>query len=68
MKATALAPISATLPGTWPELDDTPALSNRITSRFRAKPSVTAGSQWSMVPIKCMLKTSGTPPRLPKRR
>src|SRR5271154_105185 len=26
-----------------------------------AKPSVTAGSQWSIVPVKWMLKTSGAP-------
>jgi adenylosuccinate lyase len=44
-----------------------PALSNRMTSRSLAKPSVTAGSQWSIVPVKCMLKMSGTPPDLPKR-
>ena len=47
---------------------ETPALLNRITSRSLAKPSVTAGSQWSMVPVKCWLKTSGTPAALPKRR
>ena len=33
------------LVGTSPELLETPALLNKITSRSRAKPSVTAGSQ-----------------------
>src|SRR6267142_2710060 len=68
MNATALAPICAILVGTSPEELDTPALLNRMTSRSLAKPSVTAGSQWSMVPAKCWLKMSGTPPGLPKRR
>src|SRR3984893_8415993 len=68
IKAIALAPISANVSGTSPELLETPALSNRMTSRSLAKPSVTAGSQWSIVPMKCWLKTSGTPPVLPKRR
>src|ERR1700677_646196 len=61
MKAIALAPIPAIESGTSPELLETPALSNRMTSRSSATPSVTAGSQWSIVPIKCMLKTSGAP-------
>ena len=51
MKAIALAPISRNVVGTSPELLETPALSNRITSRSFAKPSITAGSQWSMVPV-----------------
>jgi len=67
-KVTALAPIRSTAAGTSPELLEMPALLNRITSRPLPKPSVTAGSQWSIVPVKCMLKTSGTPPGLPKRR
>ncbi len=50
MKATALAPIRSTVVGTSPELLEMPALLNRMTSRSLAKPSVTAGSQWSMVP------------------
>ena len=54
--------------GTSPELLEMPALSNRITSRVTARPSVTSGSQWSIVPVKCWLKTSGTPPDLPKRQ
>jgi glucose-6-phosphate 1-dehydrogenase len=45
MKATALAPICSNVVGTSPELLETPALSNKITSRSRARPSVTAGSQ-----------------------
>ncbi len=45
MKATALAPICSNVVGTSPELLETPALLNKITSRSRAKPSVTAGSQ-----------------------
>ena len=68
MKAMALAAISSNEVGTSPELLETPALLNRITSRVAARPSVTAGSQWSIVPVKCWLKTSGTPPDLPKRR
>jgi hypothetical protein len=68
MKAIALAPISAKEPGTSPELLETPALSNSMISRSLAKPSVTAGSPWSMVLMKCMLKTSGASPDLPKRR
>jgi hypothetical protein len=40
----------------------------QLTSRSVARPSVTAGSQWSIVPVKCWLKTSGTPSGLPKRR
>jgi len=60
--------MSANVAGTSPELEETPALLNKITSRFLAKPSVTAGSQWSMVPVKCWLKTSGTPAALPKQR
>src|ERR1700737_4963442 len=35
-----------------PELLETPALLNRMTSRCVARPSVTAGSQWSIVPVK----------------
>src|SRR6267378_6014423 len=68
MKASALAAIPSTEVGTSPELLEMPALSNRTTSPSLAKPSVTSGSQWSMVPVKCMLKTSGTPEALPKRR
>ena len=45
LKATALAPICSNVVGTSPELLETPALLNKITSRSRAKPSVTAGSQ-----------------------
>ena len=41
------------LVGTSPVLLETPALLNRITSRSLARPSVTAGSQWSRVPVKC---------------
>src|SRR5258705_1060229 len=68
MKAAALAAMPSTVVGTSPELLEMPALSNRITSRIAARPSVTSGSQWSIVPVKCMLKTSGTLPGLPKRR
>jgi len=68
MKAMAFAAISSMEVGTSPELLETPALLNRITSRSLAKPLVTAGSQWSMVPVKCWLRKSGTPPDLPKRR
>jgi hypothetical protein len=45
LKATALAPICSNVVGTSPELLETPALLNKITSRSRAKLSVTAGSQ-----------------------
>jgi hypothetical protein len=45
IKETALPAIRSKEVGTSPELLDTPALSNRITSRSRARPSVTAGSQ-----------------------
>src|SRR6202140_812221 len=44
LKATALAPICSNVVGTSPELLEMPALLNKITSRSRAKPSVTAGS------------------------
>jgi antirestriction protein ArdC len=37
--------IRSNVVGTSPELLETPALLNRITSRLRAKPSVTVGSQ-----------------------
>jgi hypothetical protein len=50
MKAIALAAIFWKPEGVSPELAATPALSNKITSRVLAKPSVTAGSQWSRVP------------------
>src|SRR5258708_12940414 len=39
LKATALAPICSNVVGTSPELLETPALLNKITSRSRAKPS-----------------------------
>jgi hypothetical protein len=68
IKETAFVPICSQEVGTSPELLETPALLNRITSRVFARPSVTAGSQWSIVPMKCWLKTSGTPPDFPKRR
>jgi len=68
MKAAALAAIPSTEFGTSPLVEEMPALLNRITSRVAARPSITSGSQWSIVPVKCMLKTSGTPPGLPKRR
>src|SRR6267378_5751671 len=45
-----------------------PSASTWLRPSALAKPSVTSGSQWSMVPVKCMLKTSGTPEALPKRR
>jgi len=45
MKAMALAPICSNVVGTSPELLETPTLLNRITSRSRASPSVTVGSQ-----------------------
>ena len=51
MKAIAFAPISSNVPGTSPEVLETPALSNKMTSRSLARPSVTAGSQWSIVPV-----------------
>ena len=53
---------------TVPVVLEMPALLNRITSRVAARPSVTSRSRWSIVPVKCMLKTSGAPPGLPKRR
>ena len=56
------------LVGTAPDELETPALLNRMTSRRLASPFVTAGSQWSIVPVKCWLKTSGTPSLLPNRR
>src|SRR5216684_3799503 len=65
MKASALAAILSTEVGTSSELLEMPALSNRMTSRSLAKPSVTSGSQWSMVPVKCMLKTSGSARAMP---
>src|SRR5260221_2451601 len=40
----------------------------RMTSRSLAIPSVTLGSQWSIVPVKRMLKTSGALSAFPKRR
>src|SRR6267142_1713475 len=60
MKAMALPAIPSIEVGTCPELLEMPALLNRMTSRSLAKPSVTAGSQWSIVTVKCWLKTSGT--------
>ena len=45
MNAMAFRPISSTEVGTSPELLETPALSNRITSLTLAKPSVIVGSQ-----------------------
>ncbi len=68
MKAMASVAMAGMLAGVSPELAPTPALSNRITSRSCASPSVTAGSQWSMVPRKWMFMTIGRPPVLPKRR
>jgi hypothetical protein len=44
-RAAASQAISSNVAGTSPELLDTPALLNRITSRSRANPSVTVGSQ-----------------------
>jgi len=46
----------------------TPALSNKITGRLAANPSVTAGSQWSIPARKCGMKTKGTPMSCPNRR
>ena len=68
MKAMASVAMSGSVAGVSPELAPMPALSNKITSRRCANPSVTAGSQWSMVPRKWMFMTIGTPPALPKRR
>ena len=45
MKAMASVAICPNVVGTSPELLETPALLNKITSRSRAKPSVTVGSQ-----------------------
>jgi hypothetical protein len=68
MKETALAAICSQEVGTSPEVLETLALLNRTTSRSVARPSVTAGSQRSIVPVKCWLKTTGTPAGLPNRR
>src|SRR5207302_8979203 len=46
----------------------TPALLKIMTSRSLARPSRTAGSQLSRLPVKCWLKTSGSPLHLPQRR
>src|SRR6516162_2088712 len=63
------SPKSSNACGTWPSEPATPAWSNRITSRFAAKPSVTAGSQLSIAPRKCTQNTSGgVLPGLPNRR
>jgi ATP-dependent DNA ligase len=43
--ASLLARATSQVVGTSPELLETPALLNKTTSRSRAKPSVTAGSQ-----------------------
>jgi hypothetical protein len=48
--------------------DNACVLSNRITSRSRAKPLMTAGSQSSIVPRKRWQKTIGALPGLPNRR
>jgi len=68
MKAMALAPIRSNVVGTSPELLETPALLNRITSRSRAKPS-----RHRRVPVihradVVLVEDKGTPPGLPKRR
>src|SRR5438045_9241310 len=73
MKAAACCAISSIEVGTSPLELETPALLNKITSRSRANPSVNAGSQRSMVAVKCTKKSSGmwivTPDRrLAKRR
>jgi hypothetical protein len=67
MKAAALAAISSIEVGTSPELEDT-CIVEQDDLAILGGAVGTAGSQWSIVPVKCMLKTSGTPPDLPKRR
>ena len=68
MKAAACCAISSIEVGTSPLELETPALLNKITSRSRANPSVNAGSQRSMVAVKCRKKSSGTSMVTPKRR
>src|SRR5215204_5980272 len=60
--------IPATVAGTLPADRPTPALLNRITSRADASGSVTAGSQFSRVPMKCCRHKRGRPGPLPNRR
>jgi len=59
VKAAGVLRISSIEVGTSPLELEIPALLNKITSRSWANPSVNAGSQWSMVPVKCMKKSSG---------
>lgn len=56
------------VPGVWPLDLATPALSNKITGRPAASPSVTRGSQLSMPPRKCWMNTSGVPASDPNWR
>jgi hypothetical protein len=68
MKRPALFAISAKVVGTSPLELAMPALLKRITSRPCAKPSVTEGSQLSILPRMWGMNTSGMPSFLPKRR
>jgi hypothetical protein len=68
MKATASAAISPTVLGTDPLDAPIPRLSNAITCRSAAIPSMTRGSQSSRTAVKWCRKTSGTPQRGPSSR
>ncbi len=68
MKATASAAIASIVCGTDPPDAPMPRLSNAITCRLAAMPSMTRGSQSSRTAVKWCRKTSGTPPRGPSSR
>src|SRR5262249_35119469 len=55
------AAIQAVVVGTEPRDRPTPAFSNMMSSRPLASGSVTAGSQLSIVPVKCCKHSSGRP-------
>ena len=65
MKAAACCAISSIEVGTSPLELETPALLNKITSRSRANPSVNAGSQRSMVAVKCISCGDSTTVEIP---
>src|SRR5260370_40352382 len=68
MTAAASSACASTVSGVWPPELATPVLLNRMTGRFAASPSVTAGSQLSMPLRKCWRNTTGVPVSAPKRR
>src|SRR5580692_6209089 len=68
MKLAASAARPAMVPGAVPVLLPTPALSNRMISRPGASASAMAGSKLSRLPMKWLVKTSGVPAWVPKRR